>query len=102
MAYGEMKNRASAPLEQRIEYHAHDWCSFGAAVGLGGGIGVALLGSILTALSWFTDTGTHLEKVLGTVLLVLTIPLLIIGAQCLDSLDKKKDKAREARFRENK
>jgi hypothetical protein len=89
-------------VEGHSRHHSHDWCLVGACAGLAGGIGVAILGSILTALSWFTDAGSHLEKVLGTVLLVLTIPLLIIGAQCLDSLDKKKDRAREARFHGNK
>jgi hypothetical protein len=102
MTYEEMKRQSGDSVPQRIEYRSRDWCSFGAAAGLGGGIGAALLGSLLTALSWFTDTGSQLEKVLGTAFLVLTIPLLIIGAQCLDMLDKKKDKTRETRFREDK
>src|SRR3982751_3446999 len=102
MTYGGMKSRASDPWQQKIKYHTCDWCSFGAVAGLGGGIGTALLGSVLTALSWFTGAGSHLEKILGTVLLVSTIPLLIIGAQCLDLLDKKKDRARESRFDEQR
>jgi hypothetical protein len=102
MTYEEIKSPVSDSLPQRIEYHSKDWCSFGAVAGLAGGIGSALLGSLFTALSWFANDGSRLEKVLGTVLLVLTIPLLIIGAQCLDMLDKKKDKAREARFSEKK
>ena len=100
MTYEEIKNQAGDSLKHRIEYRSCDWRSIGAASGLGGGIITALLGSVLTALSWVTDAGSHLEKVLGTVLLVLTIPLLIIGAQCLDMLDKKKDRARESRFNE--
>jgi hypothetical protein len=102
MRYEAMKEQANDSLKQWIEYHTHDWCSFGAVAGLAGGIGAAFIGSILTALAWFTGTGSHLEKVIGTVLLVSTIPLLVIGAQCLDSLDKKKDRAREARFHGNK
>ena len=102
MTYEEIKNQAGDSLKQRIEYRSCDWCSIGTAAGLGGGIIAALLGSLFTALSWLSDTGSHLEKVLGTVLLVLTIPLLIIGAQCLDLLDKKKDRARDARFNEKK
>src|SRR4051812_9047085 len=102
MTYEKIENQASNSLKQRIEYRSCDWCSIGVAAGLGGGIIAALSGSVLTALSWLTDTGSHLEKILGTVLLVLTIPLLIIGAQCLDMLDKKKDRARDARFSEKK
>jgi|ERR1043165_1809641 hypothetical protein len=102
MTYEEMKKQESDSLPQRIEYRSKDWRSFGAVSGLAGGIIVALLGSILTAISWFTEDASRLEKVLGTVLLVLTIPLLIIGAQCLDLLDKKKDRARKARFDEEK
>jgi hypothetical protein len=102
MTYEEIKNQESNSLKQRIEYRSCDWCSIGAAAGLGGGIIAALLGSVLTALSWFAGEGARLEKVLGTVLLVLSIPLLIIGAQCLDMLDKKKDRARETRFNEKK
>jgi hypothetical protein len=102
MTYEEMKSRASNPLEQRIKYHSCDWCSLGAVAGLAGGIIAALLGSVLTALSWFAEDASHLDKILGTVLLVLTIPLLVIGAQCLDLLDKKKDRARDARFNEKK
>lgn len=94
MTYQETKNHTRG----RVGDRAFDWCSFGAAAGLGCGIGTAFLGSVLTAISWFSAAGSHLEKVLGTALLVLTIPLLILGAQCLDSLDKKKDRAREARF----
>ena len=99
MAYEKMQ---SPDRGQRSEYRFCDWCSFGAVAGLAGGILTALFGSILTALSWFAGVDAHLEKVLGTVLLVLTMPLLIIGAQCLDSLDKKKDRARETRFNEKK
>src|SRR5438128_11428907 len=102
MTYEEIKNQASDPLKQRIEYRSRDWRSIGAAAGLSGGIIAALLGSVLTALSWFSGEGARLEKILGTVLLVLTIPLLIIGAQCLAMLDKKKDRAREPRLSEKK
>ena len=102
MAYEEIHNQVGAPSQQKIEYRSCDWCSLGAAAGLGGGVVTALSGSVLTALSWFGGTASHPEKVLGSVLLVLTIPLLIIGAQCLDALDEKKDRARETRFKEKK
>jgi hypothetical protein len=75
-----------------------DWRSYGAVAGLAGGIAAALLGTTLTVISWLGGDGARAEKIVGTLLLVLTIPLLIFGAQCLDLMDKKKDRAREARF----
>lgn len=104
MTYEGIRMSAS-PIKQKIESPAknrsRDWCLFGAIAGLAGGIIAALFGSVFTALSWLSGAGAY-TKVIGTVLLVLTIPLLIIGAQCLDLLDKRKDRAREARFRESK
>ena len=65
----------------------------GAVCGLCGGIGVGLLGSILSAVAWFTGPEWHglLLQRDGTVLLFLTIPLLIAGAHCLDLIDKKRE-----------
>ena len=100
MTDAEMKGQAGN--QTKIKYHFCDWCSLGAVAGLAGGIFTALLGSVLTGLSWLDGAGSHLEKILGTVLLIMTIPLLILGAQCLDLLDRRKDRARDARFNEKK
>jgi hypothetical protein len=106
MTYDEIKGHENSETKQMITSGAgrrsSDWCSVGAVAGLTGGIVATILGSILTALSWFSEDGAHAEKVAGTVLLVLTIPLLVVGAQCLDLMDKKKESAREARFHESK
>ena len=105
MTYTLVKRHEQSSMQKEKEgcskRRSHDWCSFGAVAGLAGGIGSALLGSILAALSWLGGAGARLESVAGTVLLVLTIPLLILGAHCLDLTDKKKGRAREARVRED-
>ena len=92
MTYDEMKRRADSESKQRLAYRAGgnpwDWCSFGAAVGLGGGLIAVLVGSLLTVISWLTGTSSYMQAI-GTVLLFLTIPLLVIGAQCLDLMEKK-------------
>jgi|ERR1700752_2317537 len=65
----------------------------GAICGLCGGIGVGLLGSVITAVAWFTgpEWHGHLLQRDGTILLFLTIPLLIFGAHCLDLIDKQRE-----------
>ena len=59
---------------------------YGSVFGLAGGIITPLIGSILTAVSWFVGPAWHsfgLHRA-GTVLLLLGIPLLTFGAHCLD------------------
>ena len=66
--------------------------SSGAIIGLLGGVAVSLFGSILTGASWFVATGgtRQLLSVTGSVLLFLTIPLIVLGACCLDWMEKDK------------
>jgi len=75
------------------QLRGHGWTirTGGAACGLCGGIGVALLGSFITAVAWFIgpEWHGHLLQRDGTILLFLTIPLLTFGAHCLDLIDKK-------------
>lgn len=71
--------------------HGWTWRTAGAVFGLCGGFIAPLIGSILTAISWFTGPEWHgffLQRD-GTVLLFLTIPLLMFGAHCLDLMDKQ-------------
>ena len=50
-----------------------------------GGIGAALLGNILTAVTWVLGEQLHpWTHGLGTALLIITIPLLILSGYCLD------------------
>lgn len=64
--------------------------AWGAFIGLGGGFTSALLGSLLTVAGWLTaDAGArHWLATAGTVLLCSTIPLIVLGAYCLDWLEK--------------
>ena len=106
MVYDEYKTREADGRQRRIEHKAAgvrlDWRSVGAIVGLSGGVVSALVGGLLTAVSWFTsatEVGAYLRTT-GTVLLVLMIPLLILGAHCLDLTETRKKAARESRFKE--
>lgn len=69
-----------------------DWRSRGAVFGLCGGFSAPIIGGIVTVISWFSDPAWHgiaLHQA-GTTLFVLTLPLLILGAHCLDLLDRDK------------
>ena len=77
------------------ELRCHGWtlktCS--AAFGFCGGVCAGVLGSILAAIVWFTGAVWHGHSLqrLSTILLFLTIPLLVLGAHCLDLLDKERE-----------
>ena len=75
--------------------HDWSWKSGVAAFGLGAGFSALILGLIVTVISWFRDPVWHHVALhqAGTTLFVLTLPLLVIGAHCLDLLDAEKKKA---------
>ena len=76
-----------------------NWRSRGAAFGLGAGFSAPIFGALLTVASWFTDPvwhGISLHQA-GTVLFALALPLLILGAHCLDLLDQEKKLTHESR-----
>jgi hypothetical protein len=77
-----------------LREHGWTWKSTGACIGLLGGLIAPLVGLALTALAWFIGDwhGFHFGRS-GTVLFLLTIPLLIFGAHCLDLLDKEIERA---------
>ncbi|HEY0546844.1 MAG TPA: hypothetical protein VGC91_15800 [Pyrinomonadaceae bacterium] len=99
--YEEVKKR-TADETQVDEYlvgrQGWDWLMVGAIAGLAGGIMVVVIGSLLTAGSWLTGGGSSYIRTLGTIFLIMTIPLLVCGAHCLDLMEKRKDQAREIRF----
>ena len=81
-------------LAQQMSVHGWTWQSVGAVCALCLGLISPFMGSVLTAITWFTGPQWHgfsLQRD-GTVLLFLTIPLLAFGAHCLDLVDKKKGK----------
>ena len=106
--YDELRSDMADQPQAMNEHHAVrrglNWCPLGAIVGLAGGILAALAGSLLTALSWLIDTGAGSSYLhaSGTILLVMTIPLLVFGAHCLDLMERRKDKERDVRFSHEK
>jgi hypothetical protein len=89
----------------QIRFEGSSWTNWGAVCGLGFGIVAPIVGMLLTIIAWFTGSewhGLHLHRT-GTVLFVLTIPLLAFGAHCLDLSDRQANQAnkeaREARQR---
>jgi amino acid transporter len=106
MTYDDTKARDPKAARQRNQQRpggvVWDWRSVGAIIGLSGGVVSALIGSVLTAFSWFTGAagvGAYVQTT-GTVLLVLMIPMLIFGAHCLDLTEKRKKADRLSRFKE--
>ena len=66
------------------------WKILGSVFGLGGGLMAPIIGSVLTTISWFADPAWHglSLHLVATALFVMTFPLLVLGAHCLDLLDK--------------
>lgn len=57
------------------------------------GIGTALLGSVLTALTWILRSSQHAWlRESGTALLIVTIPLLILAGYCMDWAEHNQNK----------
>jgi len=75
-------------LPERVSH----WKIIGSLFGVFGGLMAPILGSVLTVVSWFADPSWHglSLHIAGTTLFVLTFPLLVLGAHCLDLLEKEK------------
>lgn len=103
MTFDEFEQRESdtmrATTKPLMGQRGWDWCSLGAVFGLSAGVIAVTIGSLLTVASWLQGgAGGSYTKIIGTVLLVLTIPLLIFGAHCLDLMERRKEREREKRF----
>jgi hypothetical protein len=83
--------------KQRIKHAAWSWeatCAFCCFVG---GIGAALLGSTLTAITWVLGTQLHpWLRGSGTALLIITIPLLIFSGYCMDWMELDRSNRRKS------
>jgi hypothetical protein len=98
LSLSKMKLTSYVVIEQ-MRTHGSTWTNWGAVCGLSLGIVAPVVGSLLTAIAWFTGSewhGLHLHRT-GTVLFVLTIPLLIFGAHCLDLSDRRESRTRRRR-----
>ena len=79
---------------QRTKNAAWSWEVTGAVCCFVGGISAALLGSMLTASTWILGAEAHpLVRGLGTALLILTIPLLILAGYCMDWAEREPKKS---------
>ena len=69
------------------------WQGAGAICCFVGGILLAVVGSVLTALTWVLGVELHpWLRGIGTFFLFVTIPLLILAGYCLDWLEETRDK----------
>ena len=60
----------------------------------------ALIGSVITAISWFIGAALHpWVRGSGTALLIATIPLLILSGYCLDWAESKPNEASSQKSR---
>ena len=81
--------------EHRVKDGASSWNLMAAICCFAGGVGSVLLGSVLTASSWILGAETHpLVHGLGTALLIVTIPLLILAGYCMDWAEREPNKSR--------
>ena len=92
--------RAGERFEFRSQSCSWDYCSWGAILGIVGGLAAIVFGSALTVVAWFLKADSYVGTA-GTILLLLAIPLLVVGAQSLDVEEARKKRAGEARRNED-
>ena len=79
--------------KQRTKLTVWTWEATGAVCCFAGGIGAALLGSVLTAITWIPGAQLHpWLRGWGTGLLIITIPLLIFSGYCMDWMERDRIK----------
>jgi hypothetical protein len=69
---------------------ASHWKIIGSLFGVFGGLLSPVIGAVITVISWFADPAWHglSLHIVATSLFVITFPLLLFGAHCMDLLDK--------------
>jgi hypothetical protein len=74
-----------------IKKNRWGWQSVCAVMGLAGGVIAPIFGAIFDVTTWFVNWTSVISslRILSIVLCALTIPLLTLGAFCLDSLESK-------------
>ena len=76
--------------KEKTKHAILTWEATGAIFCFTGGIGAAVLGSLLTASTWILGAPLHpWLRGLGTALLIATIPLLIFSGYCLDWAERE-------------
>jgi hypothetical protein len=86
--------------KQRTKQPVLQWEAVTAVCCFGGGIGAALVGSVLTAATWILGAPLHpWLRGVGTALLIATIPLLILAGYCMDWAEREQDKSANQKSR---
>jgi hypothetical protein len=86
--------------KERTKNAVWSWEATGALFCFAGGIGAAVLGSLLTASTWVLGAALHpWLRGLGTALLIATIPLLIFAGYCLDWAEREQNKSQPSASR---
>ena len=88
---GETETDLYQEMEALIKKNPRAWKSVFAVLGLAGGVMAPALGATADMITWFVRSqsiNSYLH-VASIVLCTLTIPLLMLGAHCLDSLESK-------------
>src|SRR5215210_3036963 len=105
--YESLTDREDIDLYQEIETlikkNPWAWQSVCAVVGLAGGVIAPFLGATSDVITWFVHSNAvnSYLHVLSIVLCALTLPLIILGAFCLDSLQAKTKNANLSPFTES-
>lgn len=77
--------------KERTRQVASSWEAISAFCCLAGGIMAGIVGTIVSALAWIIGGELHpWVRGLGSGLLIVTIPLLILAGYCLDWMEGKK------------
>ena len=78
-------------MESLIKKNPWAWQSVCAVLGLAGGVSAPFLGAASDVITWFANSTTvnSYLHVLSIVFCALTIPLIALGACCLDLLEAK-------------
>jgi len=89
--------------KQRTKDPVRSWEAVVAVCCFAGGIGAAVLGSLLTASTWILGAARHpWLHGLGTALLIITIPLLIFSGYCLDWAERDQIKSATQKSRNDR
>jgi hypothetical protein len=84
--------------ERKIAGRRFEWELFGAALSFVAAVLTGLLGILLTT-SWIVIPALHPQlRGFGILFLIVALPLLICGGHCLDLLERRRKREREATF----
>jgi len=95
--------RARHKLVNKTVGNARPWLKVWMIFGFVGGIIAAISGTIFTSITWLAGASAGSARWLhgiGTVLLLVTIPLLMFGAHCLDLAEAEEKRRSETEGRD--